>query len=246
MIYRVSLALCCALFGLSAHANDTRVAATAGAPLPVTPAVDALTAANNALTFSVGVGTQSYHEVDDSHVTGDPWLDSESGVLPALRLEASRQGSVLGLSNVYTALSLTSMGGPEHYTGYQADPSYSDGIGAPLSFYDGTLNLDLTLKLGRAFRPTPRAQLIPYVMLGMHDWLRGSGDLENYRHGEAGLGLLTQFAVTPKLVASVDVMAGRTFEGHMNSMCNGNISRALGSSDTRTVGLGLDYAYSKQ
>jgi hypothetical protein len=141
---------------------------------------------------------------------------------------------------------MTMLAGAEHYTGYAIDLDQPSGLGNKLSFYDGTLNVDLAAKLGRSFRPTARLQLTPYVELGFHDWLRGAGGTENYRHAEAGGGLLAQYAVTSKLVASVDVMAGRTFGAHMTALHGSTISASLGGTTYKRVGLGLDYAYSER
>ncbi|WP_146010011.1 hypothetical protein [Burkholderia sp. WAC0059] len=196
---------------------------------------DPLASANNDFSYGLGFGTLSYSEFSP----GGGRLDSESAVMPAMQLGATRQGPVFGLPSIYTSVGLTFTGGRESYTGSNL------ATGEPLRQSEGTAEIDGQIRVGRAFRPAARWQLVPYLTYGVHSWLRGG--YETYLNQYAGLGLLTQYEITPKLVGGIDAMLGHTFDPQVMTRGDSSIgTEYLGSNWTRSVGATLDYAYDRR
>ncbi|WP_347555301.1 hypothetical protein [Robbsia sp. KACC 23696] len=123
--------------------------------------------------------------------------------------------------------------------------------GATIPYEAGTrvYSTDINVKVGKAFPFTPTGQVIYYAYYGYHQWLRDSTDKvfgydEHYRHHSAGVGLIGQWAATPKLVFSIEGQVGGTFAATMNA---DNVSGKfkLGSDLTEMGSLGMDYAITR-
>jgi hypothetical protein len=179
---------------VSAMALSTVAAAQASLTPGPAADVDPIQAANSHLAVLTGVATLAYYEYATG---GGPYLDSETGALPALTVDAARQGTLLGIEDVYAQSDLTLIAGPTHYTGA------SLATGAPEDFNHCTSEFDYSLKLGKGFRVSPRLQVTPYFEYALRYWARMSQ--ESYLENDLGAGVLTQFAVTSKLVVGADV-----------------------------------------
>ena len=156
---------------------------------------DPIQTANSHIGLAAGVATLAYHE----YGTGGsgPYLDSETGALPALTLDVARQAAVAGIENIYVASALTLVSGPTHYAGT------SLATGAPEDFSHWTAEVDYSLKLGKGFKVAPQWQVTPYFEYSLRYWARMSE--ENYLENDIGGGVLTQYAITPKLVLGADM-----------------------------------------
>lgn len=207
------------------------VAASAGAFAQTT---NPIVAANNRTAFELGVSNLTYHEFDSRHQVGSEFLDSEHGNGAALETDWSRQGTLFGMNNIYTSVGLLTTVGALHYNGYKLT------TGKPMQQTHPSSMLDLTMKLGKALPVTPSLQVTPYLGYVFHTWFR-SGD-ETYLHHELGAGVLTQYAVTPKLVLGVDAMLARML-GPM--VLTDGITPRPASRMTQTFALTGDYALSK-
>ncbi|MBK3779838.1 hypothetical protein G3A43_06195 [Paraburkholderia aspalathi] len=213
-------------------------------PLPaVTPApVDPLLAANNHYSVQFGLSNLSYHEADnENQVGGGRALDSEHGNQVAMQEEWSRQGALLGIPGVYTALGLTLSGGPTSYDGQAIDLKRPNGIGDSLTYHHASMMLDVDAKLGKALRVLPRLQVTPYLKYDFNFWKRSA--LETYTHHELGLGLLSQYALTPRTVVGVDVAVTKTLGAQVAT--TDGVTEQVSSRWTQSVGLTGDYALSR-
>ncbi|TKC88693.1 hypothetical protein FAZ69_13125 [Trinickia terrae] len=234
---RLDLPFCLAALCLAAAACPAHADAAPGA--------DALLSANNQLSVSIGGHRLDYTE---STATVNP-LDSETGTQLAYRIAAVRQGSVLGLTNVYLSAAVSYAAGTTAYDGYLED---SLGNLYPYQSTTHDKTADVSIKLGRAFSISPfgNAQLVPYIAYGYHSWVRDSSDTqygyyEHYRHQTVSAGLIGQYAFTPRLVGSADISVGRTFGAKMTaSIVSGTFN--LGAKPVVTGMLGLDYAVTKR
>jgi hypothetical protein len=87
-----------------------------------------------------------------------------------------------------------------------------------------------------------RIQVTPYIAYEYHRWVRDS--IETYSHHMIGVGLLTQYALTPKLVIDADIGIGRTLGAQVQS--RHGVDEQLGSRFIRSASIGIDYATSKR
>lgn len=193
-----------------------------------------IVAANNRAAFEMGVSNLTYHEFDSRHQVGSEFLDSEHGNGITLESDWSRQGTLLGVDNVYTAVGLQTTVGALRYNGYKLT------TGEPMQQTHTSSMLDLTMKLGKALPLTPSLQVTPYLGYRFHTWFR-SGD-ETYLHHELGAGVLMQYALTPKVVVGVDAMLARML-GTM--VLTDGITPRPAPRMTQTFALTGDYALSK-
>ncbi|MFK4448379.1 opacity protein-like surface antigen [Caballeronia udeis] len=226
---------------------------------------DAITAVNNEIGLSIGSQNIAYHESNGAPSwlpTGpDGYMDSEIGSMPSYALTYSRQGSLFGLSNVYTQLNATVTAGQIEYTSGSivtmtmkcsglpgtSSTSYCSEEPVQSSFAQNhsSYEIDLSGRLGRAFEVSKKAQVTPYVSLGGHYWLRhapGAGE-DTYTNGYAGIGALTQYALTPRLVVGLDAGVAETFGA---ASFESNVRYPLGSRPMIAASLGVDYAVSKR
>lgn len=229
---------------LPVNRSLTLLAACCAAVVVSVPAYadDALRDVNNQVTLSAGGQHLNYVE---STAQYDP-LDSEKGTQASWQVGATVQRDILGIQDVYISASATYSNGSTHYDGYLED---NFGFMTPYQSTTHDKTIDVDVRLGKAFRVLPQAQIVPYIEYGSHSWIRDSsseayGYYEHYRHQSVAVGILGQYAITPKLVASVDGGVGRTFAGKMTSgITDGTFE--LGSSTTTAAQFGVDYAVTR-
>jgi hypothetical protein len=211
------------------------------------PAFAAAIACTAAHAVAIGGDSVLYHELANVEQTGgNKYLDSERAVLPRLQLAASRQGSIFGLDNVFTSVSLGVQGGLMNYDGYTIDLASATGLGKPITNRVGELMLDGTVKVGRAFSPfsTVPVQFTPYLSYGAHYWVRGT--MEHYSFNTATAGLMVQYAITTRTDHSADVSCGKTFGGMVHAVGDGGVDERLASRPYRAASIGIDYALSRR
>lgn len=211
-------------------------------------AESAIAAANRQLLFSVGRHKINYVEYDNYGVTASGVLDSENGSQNGGRIGFVYQTDTADVSNLYLAASYMSARGKTKYDGHLQ--SFTTGAVIPYQTTSHSTTTDFQLKVGKGFAfANDRLQLTPYVSYAYHEWVRDSrtdtyGYLELYQHQAVGLGVLGQFALTPRLVGSVDVSHNAMIDPEME-VDDGPIFY-LKSKSYSSIGLGLDYALSAQ
>lgn len=237
-----------ALFGMGevAHANES------------------IEAANTEIGLSMGGQNIAYHEVGLQSVgmpqaynwagggaEPDGWLDSQVGTMPAFSIALSRQGDLLGLNNVYLSAVVTGAVGNTKYGTYGWTPHYAannQGMWetyGPIGEADQDFAVDGSFKIGRAFELGQRAQITPYVTFGGRVWSRNVswfyGD-DYYWHLAGGVGVLAQYAVTPRLVVGLDASAQEAFSANAHE---GGVDFPLGSRPMLAGALTADYRLTK-
>ncbi|WP_429498041.1 hypothetical protein ACQUFY_00170 [Robbsia andropogonis] len=192
---------------------------------------------NTQLTASAGGQYTNYRESSNNQT-----LDTETGFQSAYQGKLSIQRDMAGIKDVYLSASFAYSKGRTDYDGHLNSAS-----GASIPYQAGTRvnSTDVTVKVGKAFPVTNQGQVIYYVYYGYHQWLRDStiyyGYDEHYSHHSAGLGMIGQYAITPKLVFSGEASVGGTFAASMKTDITQGKFR-LGSDLTVMGSLGLDYA----
>lgn len=210
----------------------------------VAHANDAIISANNEVSFVVGALNQNYHETSKAPQLTGPYLDSESGVQPAAQLAVSRQASLFGISNVYTAASVSVAAGHSSYSGFAIAPANFDAIGKPATQNKRSFTADVDLRLGKSFtaNSSGTVQLTPYLFYGYHNWSRDK--IERYSHDEIGIGMLGQYSLSSSVVLSLDLNVSRTFAGLVQS--THGVDERLGSAYSPSLLVGADYALTKR
>ena len=208
---------------------------------------DAIVRSNNQATLQLGANHLDYKEYDRYDSVPGNVLDSEKGSQTSLKLGAITQRSILGVDNIVLSGSLGYTDGNTDYSGFLQNTSTGEILGeATTSTKNRILNFDI--KAGRAFKVAADAQVTPYVGYGYRHWVRNIqgeyGLKETYKHHTASVGVLGQYAVSPKLVASADYSFGRTFSGKMD-VSGEDLNFKLGRENSQTLGVGLDYALTK-
>lgn len=191
-----ALALTCALSGL-AHADD------------------AIKAANRQVNLNYERQKIEYHEYDNEGVTNGGWLDSENGSQNGVSISYTHQFDADGVKDWYVSTSFAYAKGKTDYDGYLQ--SYVDGSLTPWQSKSDVKTTDFDLKFGKGFRfASDRVQLTPVGDYLYHTWKRDLapgtpyGYREDYKHSALSLGLLGQFAITNRFVASAYGSIGRT------------------------------------
>lgn len=208
------------------------------------PAIDA---SNNQARASVVQQKFDYVEYDAFGVTHDGILDSERGNQTGVAAGISLQRDIANVKNVYFNIEAVRLTGDTDYDGYLQG-------GAVLIPYQTTTQYETTdvqVKIGQGFKlgTYNTAQVTPYVSFGSYKWLRDSsadpyGYAEDYRHKFAGVGAMLQYELSPRIVAKVDYMYGRTFDASMTLVASGT-EFALPKKPIQQLALGLDYAVTK-
>jgi hypothetical protein len=211
---------------------------------------DAISRANNQVWFSVGGQNIDYRELDKTGVSGTGTLDSEKGTQPAIQLGVTKQFDAFNVRDFYAQASVSAARGHTSYDGYlQGYDANGNFVLEPFQNSTTSTTVDVNLKLGKSFRfgPASRAQLTPYVSYGYHHWTRDMhgqyGYTEDYQQSVLGGGMLGQYAITDRLVASVDANFGATLGAKMSTAGFSDFS--LGSKAQEQITLGADYAVSR-
>ena len=207
--------------------------------------------ANNQVWLSIGGEHVNYSETDTTGITGTGTLDSEKGTLPAIQLGVTKQFDAFNVHNLFVQASLTAARGHTNYDGYlEGFDSLGNFELVPFQNNTRSTTVDFGLKLGKsfAFGPGSRAQLTPYISYGYHYWDRNMegqyGYEEKYSHSVLGGGLLAQYALTDRLVTSIDANAGATIGAKMKT--GGFSDFGLGSKAQEQLTLGADYAVTRK
>ncbi|KWU17756.1 outer membrane beta-barrel protein [Burkholderia cenocepacia] len=202
---------------------------------------DAILQANNQISLSVGAHHLDYHEPSTTDtIPGD--FDSEKGSQFTAGLTAVRQGSLFGISDVYTSASAFLSVGSTHYTGYLLS------TWTPTT--DSTRNVagDFQVRVGKGFRFGSRSQfqVTPYLQAGYHIWSRtiGTDASEVYSHYTLGGGILGQYAPTSKLVLSADVGVSAMLGSQMRKDKYPTFETQ--NRPVAEIGLGADYAFTRK
>lgn len=139
-----------------------------------------------------------------------------------------------------------------------------------VSSYQGQNTIfDASGKLGYQFTSSSNTALTPYATLGYHRGFQNikgmpsdagafngltqtsyiNGTTETYQHSWYGIGLIAQWAVSPKWVLSVDGNIGRIFNASMHSWTPLSLlvstSYSLGNTTYQMIDVGADYLIAK-
>ena len=168
--------------------------------------------------------------------------DNETGRISGINISISSLGNLFTVPLVYEHLGFSNSSGNFNYT------DSADSVNTT----DNTDILTFSARLGKAFVLTSRTLLIPYLSYGYRKWDRNiaststvTGYQEIYSYNDLGLGLIANYAVTPKLV-----LKGRVQYAEMlsNSMVANLLpdypamTFSLGNRPVYTLAVGLDYA----
>lgn len=202
--------------------------------------------ANNQVVTGIGVHDLEYAEYDKYHqVPG--YLDTEMGSQPAVSFSIGQQADLLGQKNVYWKLDYIAAKGTTAYDGYLQDSN-----GNIVSPYKNTTDSGVdhfTLKLGKAFAVNSHAQVTPFGALTSRAWRRAMqgpyGYTEIYDFKALEVGVLGQYAFTPKLVGSASLSTGSTYNATMYTNIIGQGNYKLGSSPITNINLNLDYVLNR-
>ena len=195
-------------------------------------------AVNNQGTLRAGVQTQDFQGGTNNNAY------RQSGNVPSFGATLTKTWRAL-----YGQFAMTEAVGSTSYQG-QANGNETNAT---------THNtfLDIAGKLGYQFESRDNISLTPYARIAFHRWfheIKGipssdrfiDGLTETYQHSQYGVGLLGQFAVSPKLVLSADANVGQTFHANMRSWVPLGLTiinlYKLGNAGYQMVALGADYS----
>lgn len=207
-------------------------------------AESAIANANRQLTLSAGRHKIGYTEYDAYGVTSTGVLDTENGTQNAMRVAFAFQTDREEVKDLYIAGSYSSARGNTDYDGYLQN--LSTGALTPYKATSHSTTTDFQFRAGKGFGLAGgQIQLTPYLSYAYHEWVRDSrtdqyGYMELYEHQSVGLGLLSQFALGRRLVASVDASVSYMIDPQMK--IDGGPVYYLGKHPVYALGLGLDYA----
>lgn len=196
---------------------------------------------NNMVGISFADTRFNYTETGNGILGNDgETLDTEKGWVPGVRISASLMKDLI-VDKFYLAGAFTWNNGATKYTG-----SLIGGVFGSVVQDDGAIVRDFDFRIGKGFEITSNFMATPFLGFGSHYWSRKVNAGEVYTHDYYGLGLLLQYALTPKFVLSADVLAGRTTGSridvaYIDPVFNG-FTGGLGGSGLYKVGFGADYA----
>ena len=206
-------------------------------PLPQLAIADqaSIMSANNQLQLQATSMHVDYTERDDAGM-----LDTERGNVPGAVLSYSAMWS----NNYYLQLQY---GRSQSNTRYVGQALNGGGGYGSLVDRSGATMTDYSLRFGRGFVLSDAVMLTPYGELGHHRWERGINQGETYTHDYFGIGALAQYSPMPKLVLSMNLLAGRTFDASIDvgGTAPYAFSAPLGNSALYKAGIAADYAYTK-
>jgi hypothetical protein len=237
-----------------ANAADMAVKAPVLRAAPAPCAYDIIRA-NSQIGVSFAARHMDYAEFNQPPAGGGPLpdgrfpqgytLNTEKGWIPGVAVTGSYMSDCLStISNIYV------YGRGSYFDGKTDYYNNIVGVAAkdPAKIWEGDF------RVGKGFQVSPTAMITPYVGAGVHSWERtisavpGGAFIETYRHGYAGVGLLLQVAVAPRLVLSAYGFGGGTFNSEMDfNPTTSGVARAhtfsLGNSGIVKAGGSIDYAF---
>lgn len=198
---------------------------------------DELLELHREVSFGGGATYQNYREKQD----GGGTLDKEEGWMPNV------QGSASWLFNngIFVNANVNYAWGDTDYTGGVTD--LNTGQHSPYKGHTRNDIVDVQGKIGYAMSPGSNWLITPYLTYGHRYWDRDLGNpQEKYNTNYIGGGLIVDYKIMPRLVASLDAMGATTFANDLdvksrNSRLS-NTSHSLGDEPMAKVKLGLDYA----
>jgi hypothetical protein len=228
----------------------------------------AILSVNNMLSISFSDLGLNYGEYNDGSVASinNKYLDTNNGSIKGFNISGSNT-----YYNWYTNVNFSYYTGNDTYSGH--NQVYSGTLQNPQMLYpplaetSSSKIYNFNLKFGYMFPITNKFVITPYGDLGWHIWDRGDNTSQyaHYSNWLAMVGILAQYAITPKLVGDVDFSYGTTFDAKAQenhnasggayycqntvSSCNpfligeDTINFNLGSKAIYNLSAGLDYRF---
>ena len=246
-----------ALASSTAMAADMAVKAPVLRAQPIVCAYDILRA-NNQISVDFSAINMDYREYNQPPAGGvglpsplpqGAVINSEKGWVPGVAVTGSYMSDCSStISNLYLFARGSYHSGHTDYYNNTALVAASD----PAKMWDGDF------RVGKGFLVSSNVMLTPYIGGGVHAWDRTivavptGAFVEKYSHGYAGVGLLLQFAVAPRVVLSAYGFGGGTFSSQMNFDGTTALNYAtlgpvhtysLGNSGIAKAGASVDYAF---
>lgn len=204
-----------------------------------------IVAADNQVGLQVTDMNLDYTETGNGY-SGTPvgTLDTEKGDVYGFNLTYSSLASWF-LGNDYLALQYGQNHGNTDYVG-QYLPLTSVNHYGSVTASSTAKTIDYSLRYGKGFELGGKAMAIPYLEVGSHEWDRGLGYDETYKHSYYGIGAMLQFAPANKLVLTIDGLVGKTKSPSID-VANGSLySGDLGTSTLTRFGASIDYAFTQR
>ena len=200
--------------------------------------------ANNGYSLSLNGGSS------------DKYLDTENGFLNGFKLSLSNT-----FYHFYNEANFSYYSGNDTYTGSKQGGTFGSVINTTNSKI-----YNFNYKLGYMIPITHNFVITPYGELGWHIWKRdniggNNGQNEHYSNWIAMIGILGQYAFTPKLVGDLGFSYGTTFDAQIqanevymtsenyNTLTNtwsysyADTTWGLGSKSIYNITAGLDYKF---
>lgn len=166
-------------------------------------------------------------------------LDTEKGNVPGFAVSASAMKDVM-LGNDYFQFQYSQNHGSTNYVG-----SLMGGNFGSVTATSSAKLADVSLRYGKGYEVGHDAMLTPYFELGNHRWERGVNQGETYTNYWYGIGALGQVSPIAKLVLSANALIGKTDSANIKVSGNSGFNTTLGNSTLYRLGLGADYAITK-
>lgn len=164
----------------------------------------------------------------------DKYLDTENGFLNGFKLSGAST-----FYNFYNEANFSYYSGNDSYTGAKLGGVFGSLIGKTNSKI-----YNFNYKLGYMIPITDNFVITPYWELGWHIWKRDNiggdnGQNEDYSNWLSMIGILGQYAFTPKLVGDVSFSYGTTFGAQIQA---NEIDMTSANYNTLTDSLSYSYA----
>jgi len=190
------------------------------------------------LVCNIALAANSFEKVNNQASIHLAYLPTHIQQAPAVDNANYLQGHQLNLSAVFTKT---------FYQHIYSQIALSSSAGN-LSYGKNTFRTsattflqELNLRIGYSFFPAEKLALTPYFSGGYQYWQLDTGGrpipngiidgaTKFYQNGTAGLGLLTQFVITPKLIVNLDGMLGRTINPWMRFNASNVPNTLIGTS----------------
>jgi hypothetical protein len=175
----------------------------------------AILSVNNMLSISFSDLGLNYGEYNDGSAPSinNKYLDTDNGFLNGIAVNLAKT-----YNNWYSNVNFSYYITNDTYSGYI--PAYSGTAQnlqetlQPLTQTSSSKIYNFNWKIGYMLPITNKFVLTPYGELGWHIWDRGDNTSKyaHYSNWLAMVGILAQYAFTPKLVGNVDLGYGTTFD----------------------------------
>jgi hypothetical protein len=171
-----------------------------------------------------------------------PGHDREQGWTPGFGVGARWMGQAFGVDNVFASIDYHRQSGNLTYIGTIS------GTNTPLDATSGLITNDVVGELGRGFLISPRLLITPVIQAGYHSWHRnlGAGNTEDYSHVLLGAAVRADYALTPRMVASLRLGVAGMIDPKIDIHYQGDYNQGLGGSAVLQAGGKIDYALTPQ